>query len=46
MTFKIENEHWFFQIEFYIGERPPPGLIIRALPVFCEPAHIREPVRR
>ncbi|XP_023339703.1 tumor protein 63 isoform X2 [Eurytemora carolleeae] len=41
----IDMNTWL-QIEFYIGERPPPGLIIRALPVFCEPAHIREPVRR
>ena len=34
------------QAEFRVGPTPPEGLWIRALPIYAEAGHIREPVRR
>ena len=34
------------QGEFRVGPSPPDGLWIRALPIYAEAGHIREPVRR
>jgi len=34
------------QAEFRVGPSPPDGLWIRALPIYAEAGHIREPVRR
>jgi len=36
----------FVQVEFKIGPNPPPNLLIRAVPVFTEAAHCRDPVKR
>ena len=34
------------QVEFRVGSSVPPDLHIRAMPVYSEAAHFREPVRR
>ena len=34
------------QVEFHVGPAPPPGLSIRALPVFSDANYINEPVKR
>ena len=31
---------------FRVGATPPDGLWVRALPVYSDPAHLRDPVRR
>ena len=34
------------QVEFRVGENPPEGLQIRALPIYADPTHLRDPVKR
>jgi len=41
----IDMNKWV-QVEFRVGESPPDGLYIRALPIYAEATHIREPVKR
>ena len=41
----IDMNKWV-QAEFRVGPAPPGGLYIRAIPVYAEASHIREPVKR
>eukprot|EP00092_Neocalanus_flemingeri_P014191 GFUD01015311.1.p1 GENE.GFUD01015311.1~~GFUD01015311.1.p1 ORF type:complete len:525 (+),score=111.78 GFUD01015311.1:61-1635(+) len=41
----IDMNKWV-QVEFRVGPSPPDGLFIRALPIYAEATHIRDPVKR
>jgi len=41
----IDMNKWV-QVMFRVGATPPDGLWVRALPVYSDPAHLRDPVRR
>lgn len=41
----IDMNKWV-QVEFRVGTNPPDGLFIRALPIYAEATHIRDPVKR
>jgi len=41
----IDMNKWV-QVEFRVGSSPPEGLFIRALPIYAEASHIRDPVKR
>jgi len=41
----IDMNKWV-QVEFRVGSSPPDGLYIRALPIYAEATHIRDPVKR
>jgi len=41
----IDMNKWV-QAEFRVGPAPPEGLYVRALPVYAEATHIKDPVRR
>lgn len=41
----IDMNKWV-QVEFRVGSNPPEGLFIRALPIYAEASHIRDPVKR
>jgi len=41
----IDMNKWV-QVEFRVGSSPPEGLYIRALPIYAEASHIRDPVKR
>lgn len=41
----IDMNRWV-QVEFRVGHNPPEGLFIRALPIYAEASHLRDPVKR